>query len=81
MASKQDISKWFDNGKDKGCTHVIVVCDTFSRDYYPVFVSDTDSSRDVAAKYDNVDMQKVVEVYNLNADKANQLSAHRAMNY
>jgi hypothetical protein len=36
-ATKQDIIGWLDRGKAQGATHVIVVCDTFDWDDYPVF--------------------------------------------
>jgi hypothetical protein len=42
-ATKDDLSNWFDDGVSAKATHMIVVCDTFNYDDYPVFTT-TDSA-------------------------------------
>ena len=37
-ATRDEILAWFDRGAALGATHMIVVCDTFSYEDYPVFV-------------------------------------------
>jgi len=81
MTTKHDIKEWLDLGIERGATHVIVVCDTFSYEDYPVYVMSTQNSRDVAKQYDGTNMQKVIEVYDLKKDIFEQLSQPRIMNY
>lgn len=77
-----DISKWFDYGIKTGATHLIVVCDTFSWEDYPVYVMPTEDVRSIESKYSNSEkMSKVMEVYNLGMDKEKQLKQRRAFNY
>ena len=59
------IRKWLLEGRQTGATNVIVVCDTFEYDDYPVFVMPGQNPREVAKQYDNVNMQKIMEVYSL----------------
>lgn len=64
-ASKQEISEWFDSGVRQQATHMIVVCDTFDCEDYPVYVEKGKDPHDVAKEYDNKDMQRIMEVYSL----------------
>lgn len=80
-ASKSDIQGWFERGVGQGATHMIVVCDTFDHEDYPVFVQDGEDARKKADSYNGRNMQRVMEVYDLRADMADQLGAHRAFNY
>lgn len=74
MTTKQDIERWFDQGVADGHTHLIVVCDTFSYEDYPVYVDPSDDPIEVHHKYDGINMQRVMEVYNLSMDKEEQLN-------
>lgn len=76
-----DISRWFDDGVTLGATHMIVVCDTFDWEDYPVFVMPDEDVHQVEEVSSNASMQKVMEVYNLSMDKRDQLAQHRAFNY
>jgi hypothetical protein len=80
MTTQNEISQWFDRGVKKGATHMIVVCDTFDYEDYPVYVFPED---DVDKLYDthNENMQKVMEVYNLKMNKDVQLKECRAFNF
>jgi hypothetical protein len=80
-ASTQDISRWFDTGIEQEATHVIVVCDTYDHDDYPVYVSKGEDVHKVAEKYNGSNMQTIMEVYNMSMDKAKQMAQHRAFNY
>lgn len=79
--TKDDIKLWIKEGQDKGATHMIVVCDTYDWDDYPVYVM---PGQDARAEFNNrngSNMQKVMEVYNLTKDIDKQLDQHRAMEF
>lgn len=76
----KEIREWLLQAKKEGATHMIVVCDTFDHDDYPVNVSRDEDVRKVHQKYDGVNMQRVMEVYNLRMDIEGQLGK-RVMNF
>lgn len=80
-ASREDIRDWLRRGKGKGATHMVVVCDTFDHDDYPVFVMPGEDARKKADEYNGKNMQRVMEVYNLGMDIDTQMAEHRAFNY
>lgn len=80
-ATKENISKWFDAGVEKSATHLIIVCDTFEHCDYPVFITADQDVLKERRDIDEMDMQKVVEVYSLTMDKGGQLSEKRSLNY
>lgn len=76
-ATRQDIEGWFDRGVANGARHMLVVCDTFDHDDYPVF---THSDAECLKRYEEPgNMQRVMEVYDLRAEKAEQMNERRAM--
>lgn len=79
MTTRSEISEWFDEGLKKGATHMIVVCDTFDYDDYPKYVMPDEHVREMAANLG--EMQKLMEVYNLELNKREQLDQPRAFNY
>lgn len=79
-ASKEEISKWFDEGVKKAATHMIIACDTFDYDDYPVFVHSKQSVEKEVKRLDGVNMQRVMEVYKLSDPKGKQLNEYRAYN-
>ena len=60
--------------KDAGATHVVVVCDTFSYEDYPVEVFPGQSVESVRAKYSGKDMQRVMEVIEIQSVSEAQLA-------
>lgn len=80
-ASRNDIEVWFDRGKKDGATHMIVVCDTYDHMDYPVMVTSDQDAREERDKRHGKNMQSVMEVYDLNMDKADQMKERRAFNY
>ncbi len=76
-ATKSDIQGWFERGVAKGASHMIVVCDTFDHDDYPVFVEPDEDVRGKIDEYSGKNMQRVMEVYRLSDDMGEQLSEHR----
>lgn len=82
-ATKDDIRTWLTYAKEQqpSCTHMLVVCDTFDHDDYPVYVTMDEDVRDVARAHDGVNMQQLMEVYDLSMDIETQLAETRAFHY
>lgn len=80
-ATKQDISGWFDVGVAQGSTHLLVVCDTYDWEDYPVYAKDDDDARKQYQKFHHSNMQKVMEVYDLKKPMAPQMRGGRVFNY
>ncbi len=80
MTTQAEIRSWLERAKQENATHMIVVCDTFSYEDYPVFVSEAEDVRKVEAEHTG-NMQKVMEVYSLNRDIEEQLNEFRAFHY
>ncbi len=77
--TQQEIRGWLEEGrKKKDITHMIVVCDTFDWEDYPVYVAKTENVREVYNKYHGPKMQKVMEVYSYNHNLEEQLQKSRA---
>ncbi len=74
----EEIRAWFDRGKAQGVTHMIVVCDTFDHEDYPVYVKPGGDPNKVLSEYSGKDMQRVMEVYNLHLDRDLQLHERRS---
>jgi hypothetical protein len=81
MTTQTLIGEWFDEGKRFKATHLIVVCDTYDHEDYPVYAFSEQGARQVVAEHNGVNMQRVMEVYNLSLSKAKQLAEHRAMHF
>jgi len=79
--TKEDIEKWFKEGKKQKATHLIVVCDTFSYEDYPVYVSIEENVYKKYGGYNNKSMQRVMEVYNLSQKMKKQLNKNRTLNF
>lgn len=60
------LKSWFKEGQDLGATHMLVICDTFEYEDYPVYVGKGRDPKEVLnnkCKPDN--MQKLMECYAL----------------
>jgi hypothetical protein len=76
MTTRTEISKWFDEGVQMGKGYMLILCDTYDWSDYPDYYAHrVDAER--KAKFPG-EMQKVMEVYDLNADKDQQLNQRRA---
>lgn len=78
-ASKDEVSRWFDEAKLDGATHLIVATDTFDHDDYPVHVRNTEDfwmTFDLHNKESN--MQRVTGVYDMSLPKDEQVDEIRA---
>ena len=82
MATTQDdIRRWLKEGKNKNATHVIVVCDTWDYEDYPIYVKKDENVREIYDEHNGKNMQKVMEVYNLSLDIEKQLNEGRSFNF
>lgn len=80
-ATKEKLRTWLEEGKEKGATHLIVTCDQFEYETYPVFVMPGEDPQDRTEKLDQDIMQKVMGVYAIFLPWEEQLNAHRSFNY
>lgn len=76
--TRSEISSWFDRMITAGATHMIVVCDTFDWDDYPVYVFPEQNIHRTLNGYNNKNMQRVMEVYSAALPKEDQLNERRA---
>lgn len=79
--TKEEIRNWLHRAKSNGATHVIVVCDTFDHEDYPVEVKPGEDVRKMHNDYSKKDMQRIMEVYNLSMDFDMQLNQKRSYNF
>lgn len=77
MTDRIMISEWLARGQNDKARFMVVVCDTFDYEDYPVYVSKDENIKNVVAKYHGPNMQKVMEVYDLDDDLNKQLNMHR----
>lgn len=63
MTTADDIKAWFEHAQEMGATHLLVVCDTFQYEDYPVIVGPGEDIREVVESKNGKNMQKVMEVY------------------
>jgi hypothetical protein len=78
MVEISQIRRWFAMGLEQKSTHMLVVCDGYNHEDYPVFVS---REKDANKIYEDIlgwDMQSVMEVYDLSLDLDSQLRENRA---
>ena len=78
---KSDILRWLEEGKGEGASHMIVVCDTWDYDDFPVFVKPKEDVKKVVEQHSGKNMERVMEVYNLSMDWDTQINQTRSFNY
>jgi hypothetical protein len=78
-ASKREIESWFDRAAQNNVKFMIVVCDTWDHEDYPVYAKDAEEARTKYAQFNDKNMQRVMEVYDLSLPKDEQMAEYRAM--
>ena len=78
MTTRDDITRWFNDAKSNGATHLLIVCDTFEYSNYPVEVLPSQSANAVYRQLNGTNMRKVEEVYDLSLSLTQQLNEVRA---
>ena len=77
MTTVKEIEKWFVRGVHAGADYMIVVCDTYDWSDYPSYVAKPENLTDAVDHFNGRNMQKVMEVYDLHADREKQLNMNR----
>lgn len=80
MTSKQDIKEWLEEGIKQKATHMLVVCDTYDYEDYPVYVKSSEQITEVMKRFTSENMQRIMEVYNLSLNLEQQLNTKRSWN-
>jgi hypothetical protein len=80
VASKSDIRRFWKRFEPENHSHMIVVCDTYDYDDYPVFVPKNKDVNEVIEDYRNKSMQRVMEVYSGSIDFEKQLKEDQCWN-
>ena len=79
--TREVIKGWLERAKEQKATHLIVVCDTFDHEDYPVFVLPDQDARVRYEEYNGKNMQRVMEVYNLSKPLDEQLARFRCFEF
>ncbi len=75
-----DIREWLNRYDSEEYSHVVIVCDTYDYGDYPVAVEIGVNVQNVITEYNNKEMQRVIEVYNLGMDLEEQINAGKVWN-
>jgi hypothetical protein len=78
MTTKAEIREWLAKAPDCA-THMLVMCDTFDHDDYPVYFNNVAQAQKRADKPDL--MERFMECYRLDMDHEQQLAQSRARNF
>ena len=83
--TKDEIRSWLKgllilDGTIEDHSHMLVVCDGFDYEDYPVYVKRTEDVQEKIDEFQAQEMQRVIEVYNLDMDIEEQLAVERAWN-
>lgn len=70
ITSKEDVQNWIYEGRKNGAIYLIVVCDTFSYEDYPVYVKEGEDVQKILDAYDGENMQKIMEIIKLKKEPA-----------
>ena len=73
----EDIKGWIEETENTD-THLIVVCDTFDWDDYPIFVRKDEDVFEKINEYDGKNMQQIMEIYDLTKGINRQIKMRRA---
>lgn len=77
IATRDDLEKWFKEGVSKGKRYMMVLCDTYDHSDYPAFFDTAKAT--LEKKASPGDMQRVMEIYDLEGDMCEQLKVRRMM--
>lgn len=63
---RKDIKRLKNEAKQKGASHLLIVCDKFSSEQYPVFVMPSDNLKEIIIKFnDSKNMQSIDAIIHL----------------
>jgi hypothetical protein len=73
-----DVRTWIGRGIKEGQSYLIVVCDTFDYEDYPVYAKSVKEAKEEYDAHNGKDMQKVMEIYDLTIPTEPQIQQPRA---
>ena len=77
-ASYQQIESWVEEAKAEGARWLIVACDSYDYEDYPIAIRADEDFWKRFEEYNGVNMQRVMEVYDLEGELMAQLDEERA---
>jgi len=80
-ATKNDLIKWFQKGVRNNQSHMIVVCDTYDYDDYPVYINSLEEFEEEYKRVISHSSETIMEVYDLKMDMDSQMNEDRAFHY
>lgn len=78
--TREDIRAWLERGKADEAQYMIVACDTYDHEDYPVYVLKGADVKKEVERLQKEPMTRVMEVYCYGRDLEEQLAAHRVWN-
>ena len=79
-ANAYTIQEWFKEAVRQKATHMIVVCDTFDHEDYPVYCKSPEECLTQYGEHNGKNMQRVMEVYDIAKGWDKQAKQARVMN-
>jgi hypothetical protein len=79
--TKENIQRWLERAKEQNATHLVVVCDKFDMEDFPILVGGDSIYQDIISvidRYkDDPDNYLIMEVYNMSINTEPQLTEYR----
>ncbi len=80
--TKTEIRNWLETAKQNGATHLLVLCDAFDWEDYPVEIKKGENPQKICdKKCAHNNMQKLMECYDLSLNIEEQLDEKRARHW
>ena len=79
-ARTSTIRDWFEKGVEQGKTHMVVYCDTFDWEDFPVYCESAEAARKLHAA-PNANMETIEEIYNLSGNMEEQLATRNCFEF
>ncbi|KKM82799.1 hypothetical protein LCGC14_1315970 [marine sediment metagenome] len=79
-ASEKEIKGWIEEAQRQKSSHLLIITDTFDYDNYPVFAHGKKDCMKKIEEYNDINMQKVEEVYNMRRSIKKQFKENRSWN-
>jgi len=76
--SREDIKRWLETAKKQKAAFMIVACDTYDFDDYPIYCADSKECLKKYEEHNGKNMQEIMEVYDLSLPIKDQLNENRA---
>ena len=77
MTTPDKIKQWLMQGQEKNARWVLIVCDTLNYEDYPIYAYAPKECREKYQQYNEKDMQRVMEIYDLHQNIEEQLVRER----